>query len=300
MLFRAGVFLMGTLGLSGCLHHRAPPPPAVVAHPHYTLGRAYQANGFWFYPAEDYGLNTSGIASVEDAWGDDADPELTADGELRDPGALTAAMQTIQLPAIVEVTNLENGRQILVRVNDRGPASPGRIIAVSPRAALLLAMPQNGVARVHLRIDETMSRRLVEQLGGGPKLAIATAPAATITAENLPPPGAGPAGPARVLGAAAPEATGPVVPDRLPEHIQMTYADPGQLFLVCGSFGRFNYANVVAARLGGLGADVVRSHDGRQTTYTVQAGPYATIAQADQALAEALRAGVVDARITIQ
>jgi rare lipoprotein A len=209
-------------------------------------------------------------------------------------------MQTIQLPAIVEVTNLENGRQILVRVNDRGPASPGRIIAVSPRAALLLAMPQSGAARVHLRIDEAMSRRLVEQLGGGPKLAIAAAPAATVTAENLPPPGAGPAGPARILGAAPAEATGPAVADRLPEHIQMTYANPGQLFLDCGSFGRFNYANVVAARLAGLGADVVRSHDGRQTTYTVQAGPYATIAQADQALAEALRSGVVDARISIQ
>jgi rare lipoprotein A len=225
---------------------------------------------------------------------------LTADGEVRDPTALTAAMQTIQLPAIVEVTNLENGRQILVRVNDRGPASPGRVIAVSPRAALLLAMPPGGAARVHLRIDEAMSRRVVDQLGGGPKLEIAVAPAATVTAENLPPPGAGPAGPARMLGAAPAEQAGPAVPDRLPEHIQMTYANPGQLFLACGSFGRFNYANVVAARLAGLGADVVRSHDGRQVTYAVQAGPFSTIPQADAALAEALRAGVIDARISIQ
>lgn len=279
--------------VSGCLHRR-PPAPALVAHPHYFLGEAYQAGGHWFYPAEAYGLDTTGIASVQAPH-----PGLTADGEVPDASALTASMQTVQLPSIVEVTNLENGRQVLVRVNDRGPASPGRVIAVSPRAALLLAMPPDGVARVRVRLDETPSRQLVEQMGGGPKLQVATAPRAAITAEALPAPGAGPAGPARRLDQATPEVAGPRVPDRLPERITATYPNPGQLMLHCGSFGRFTYANRVAARLGGLGADVVRSRDGRQTSYAVVAGPFATIAQADAALAQALAAGVVDARISV-
>ena len=296
---RAWLVLLGVLGASGCLH-RKPPRPVAVAHPHYELGTAYQvaadrARGFWYYPAEDYGLDTTGIAAVQAPA-----PGLTADGEARDPQALTAAMQTIQLPAIVEVTNLENGRQLDVRVNDRGPASPGRVIAVSPRAALLLGMPQEGAARVRVRVDQALSRRLVEQLGGGPSLRIEAAPAAAVTAEALPPPGGGPAGPARAIGTGPVEAAGPLVPDRLPERVQAVYANPGRLVLACGSFGRFTYANVVAAKLSGLGASVVRSRDGRQTVYTVQAGPFATIAQADAALDQALSAGVIDARIRVQ
>jgi rare lipoprotein A len=279
--------------VTGCVHPRAP-APVLVPHPHYLLGDAYQAGGHWYYPTENYGFDMTGIAAIEAPT-----TGLTADGELRDPGALTAAMQTIQLPAIVQVTNLENGRQILVRVNDRGPASPGRIIAVSPRAALLLAMPQAGVARVHVQVDEGLSRRLTDQLGGGPKLQIATAPSATIKAETLGAPGTA-SGPARIIGGAAPDATGPTVPDRLPERITITYTNPGVLMLRCGSFGRFTYANSVAARLSGLGADVVRSREGRQTSYAVQAGPFASIAEADAALDQALRAGVVDARISVE
>ena len=276
--------------------HRPPPaPPQPAAAPHYVLGSAYQAAGHWYYPAEDYGLDSTGIAGVQ------AMPSgLTADGERPDPGALTAAMQTIQLPAIVQVTNLENGRQVLVRVNDRGPASPARLIAVSPRAAALLAMPPGGAARVRVQLDGVLSRRLVEQFGGGPRLQIATAPAGAITAQTLPPMGGGAAGPTQTIGSDAPEAAGPAVPDRLPERVTSTIANPGTLTLHCGSFGRFTYANQVAARLSGLGADVVRSRDGRQTTYAVRAGPFATIAQADAALDQALRAGVVDARITVE
>ena len=281
------------LVVQGCM--KQPPPPKIVASPHYELGAPYQSGGFWFYPAENYGLDETGIASVENL-----QDGLTADGELRDPGALTAAMQTIQLPAIVQVTNLENGRQILVRVNDRGPASPGRIIAVSPRAALLLQFPPDGAARVRVQVDQTQSHNLVDQLGGGPKLKIETAPSATITAESLPGPGGAPAGPARTIGGVAPEVAQAHVPDRLPEQIRATYADPGTLYLRCGSFSRATYANQVAAQLSGLGANVLRSRDGRQTTYAVRVGPFVTIPQADRALAEALRAGVIDARITIE
>jgi len=283
------------LFVQGCVKQPPPPPPGPVASPHYVLGAPYQAGGMWYYPAESYNMDRTGIAAVQtDQTG------LTADGELRDPGALTAAMQTIQLPAIVEVTNLENGRQIDVRVNDRGPASPGRIIALSQRAALLLQIPPGGAARVHVQVDEVLSHRVVDQLGGGPKLKIETAPSALITAEALPPPGGGRAGPARTIGAVTAEAAAPRVPDRLPENLRATYSDPGMLYLRCGSFSRATYAKEVAAELSGLGADVLRSRDGRETVYTVRAGPYATIPQADRALAEALRDGVIDARITIE
>ena len=186
------VALAGLLILSGC-QQSAPPARTLVAAPHYTLGAPYVANGHWYYPAENYALDTTGIASVQDAAA-----HVTADGEIYDAGALVAAMQTVQLPAVARVTNLENGREIAVRVNDRGPDDPARVIAVSPRAALLLLIPAGGAARVRVALDTRLSHAVVEQVGGGPKLAIATAPAGTVVAQALPPLGTGGAGAATV------------------------------------------------------------------------------------------------------
>ncbi len=290
---RARAALAVLLALSGCFRH-APPPPKLVASPHYVLGAPYEAAGRWYYPAENYAFDATGIAAIQNQ-----NRGLTADGELFDPGVATAAMQTLQLPAIAQVTNLENGRQILLRVNDRGPDNPARLIALSPRAAQLLAM--SGPARVRVQVDAQLSHRLVDQLGGGPKLSIAVAPASAVSAEALPPPGGhGAGGPARAIGLVSTEAAGPRVPDRLPESVHQVYANPGQIFIDAGSFGRFDYANDLAARLGGLGADVLRLREGRQTEYAVRAGPFRTVAEADNALARALRAGAVDARIDVQ
>jgi rare lipoprotein A len=282
------------LAFAGCT--RQAPPPPVHANPHYELGAPYEADGHWYYPAETYALDTTGIAMVLPETGQ----LLTADGELYDPAALTAAMQTIQLPAIVTVTNLENGRQVDLRVNDRGPADPARLIALSPRAALFLQIPPGGAARVRVQVNTLLSHRLVEQLGGGPKVAIQVAPLAGVTAQALPPPGGGQAGRAVAIDAPHVDIAGPMVPDRMPEQIRQTYADPGELYLRAGNFGRFNYANELAAKLGGLGGDVIRSREGRQQVYSVRAGPFRTIQQADAALREALRAGVVDAHITVE
>lgn len=285
------------LAISGCQQPSAP-PPALHPAPHYTLGKPYNAGGHWFYPAEEYALESTGIASVLPN-----DRRLTADGELFDASALVAAMPTLQLPAIARVTNLENGREIMLRVNDRGPGNPGRIIALSPRAALLLQIPQDGAARVRVEVDTRLSHNAVDQVGGGPRLAISTAPAGTVTAQALPPPGStandASAAPA-ILGTprAAPQEA--LVPDRMPERIIAGRPNPMQLWLRAGSFGRYTYANVLAARLGGLGGTVLRSREGRQETYAVRAGPFATIAQADVALRSALAAGVVDARISVE
>jgi rare lipoprotein A len=289
-------FITLVLTASGCM--RAPPPaPVLRASPHYTLGGPYEADGHWYYPAEDYALDTTGIAVVLPD-----DEHLTADGEIYDPGALVAAMQTVQLPAIALVTNLQNGRQILLRVNDRGPADPGRVIALSQRSALLLQVPDDGTARVRVQLDTGLSHHVVDQTGGGPKLAIQTAPAGTVVAEALPPVGSASdvhqGG--TVVGGVAAAPTVAVVPDRMPEIVHAVAPEPGQLWLRAGVFGRFDYANVLAARLGGLGATVLRSREGRQESYAVRAGPFATIPEADAALRRALGAGVVDARITVE
>ena len=114
----------------------------------YKIGNPYQVNGVWYYPAEDTTYNRIGLASW---YGREFQHEKTANGERFDRHKLTAAHPTLPMPVIVRVTNLENGRSTLVRVNDRGPFTPGRIIDVSQAAAEELGFERQGVTRVRVK-----------------------------------------------------------------------------------------------------------------------------------------------------
>ncbi len=293
-----GLAVAALLGLSGCNRRTPVAEPPLPAH--YTLGAPWQGDrGVWFYPAESFSAEFTGLASVEGAHG-----ATTTDGERYDPQVAAGAVQTLQLPAVARVTNLENGRQVLLRIDDRGPADPGRVLSLTPRAAALLGVAGRGgegATRVRFAVDEALSRRLAEQLHGGPRLDIATAPRESVQAESLAPPGGEQgAGRATTIGAAPAAADKTVVPDRLAEDVQDAGADPGQLWLRTDSFGRADYARRLAARLSGLPTEVVRSREGRRDSYAVRAGPFDTVAEADAALDRALRAGVTDARIVVQ
>ena len=143
-----------------------------------------RAGGTWYYPREQFQYDATGLATVQMTGNG-----LTRNGERIDSRAMTAAHQTLQLPSVARVTNLENGLQVLVRINDRGPVMPARMLAVSPRVAELLAF-QGGVARVRVQVEEGPSLVLREQMGGGPRLALAAAPRTAVASEALaPPPG---------------------------------------------------------------------------------------------------------------
>ncbi|MGI4950626.1 MAG: RlpA-like double-psi beta-barrel domain-containing protein [Janthinobacterium lividum] len=290
----AGCVVLALLAV-GCTRRAAPPAgPA-----RYLVGGGYQQSGTWFYPREDFHYDATGLAAVL--------PDrrsVTANGEAFDPTALTAAHQTLQLPSVARVTNLETGAQLLLRINDRGPASPARIIALSPRAASLLGV--SGTARVRVQVEEQPSMALREQLGGGPRLTVAAAPRASVTAEALAPP-SGVAQSSRGRNAGGPQAamaeptqTAETVPDRLPETVTRGPVAPGSLMIRAGSFGQMQYAARVEARLSRIGGRVVRVRDGRSDRFEVQAGPFASVAAADAALDQALRAGVSDARISVE
>ena len=121
----------------------------VVPNPHYKIGNPYEiARDGWYYPAVDKDYSEVGIASW---YGDKFHGRLTANGEVFDKNVLTAAHRTLPMPSIAEVQNLDNGRIIQVRVNDRGPFAKGRIIDLSEAAAQKLGFTDQGVARVHVR-----------------------------------------------------------------------------------------------------------------------------------------------------
>ncbi|MEM8749319.1 MAG: septal ring lytic transglycosylase RlpA family protein [Pseudomonadota bacterium] len=112
------------------------------------IGRPYKIRGKWYYPKEQPGYNKVGNASW---YGPNFHGRLTANGEIYDQYALSAAHPTFPLPSYARVTNLKNGRSVVVRVNDRGPYHAGRIIDLSARASKLLDYQKSGVARVRVQ-----------------------------------------------------------------------------------------------------------------------------------------------------
>lgn len=114
----------------------------------YKIGKPYQVGGVWYYPKEDEHYDHTGIASW---YGPQFHGKRTADGEIFDQNAITAAHPTLPMPVLVRVTNLENGRSLVVRVNDRGPFVAGREIDLSRKAAELLGYARKGTARVRVQ-----------------------------------------------------------------------------------------------------------------------------------------------------
>ena len=290
--------LLGLLPwMSGC--HRRQEPSASPTRPHYVVGLPWQgADGAWFYPREQLSYHATGLATVASG----LPGGLTADGERFDPDAMAAAHQTLQLPCVIVVRNLENGLTILVRVNDRGPAQQGRVLSLTRRAASLLGMIAGVPARVDIALDLARSQAASEGAEGGPRLEVAAAPVEGVQEEALPAPGGNGGG---VAGAAVDRDPGSrsITPadattsDRLPTAVQQGVPDPGALWIDGGQFGQRGYADQVAAELGGS----VRSEgQGRQVVYTVREGPFQRTSDADAALDQARRAGVTGAHIIVE
>jgi rare lipoprotein A len=147
--------------LAGC--GSSPGPEAGANHlssrGYYKVGAPYVVKGVRYYPRVDYNYDQRGEASW---YGEAFHRKPTANGEIFDLNQMTAAHKTLQLPSIVEVTNLRNGRVVQLRVNDRGPFIGERIIDVSRRAAQLLGFEGAGTAPVRVRILKEESIQVAE------------------------------------------------------------------------------------------------------------------------------------------
>jgi rare lipoprotein A len=300
-LKRALAACVALSALAGCalgLSHTGAPAP------HYELGQPYQADGVWHYPRVQFDLDETGLAVATTR-----NSGLTADGEAADPTALAAAHPTLQLPALARVTNLDTGLQVLVRVNDRGPAQRGRAIALTPRAMALLGGGGKAVLRVRVQVLETESRALAGAVApsDAPALAVAAAPEGEVNSESLaPPPGVQQAMPRTIQTGPQPRPTattaaGAPIPLRLPEQVWRVPPHPGALFVELGTFGRPEYAEQMRQRLAFLGAKASANYDApRDRAFRVQIGPLPDAAAADAALTRALQAGVEQARILVE
>jgi len=136
----------------------------------YRVGKPYVVAGKTYYPEENKDYSAVGTASW---YGADFHGRRTANGEIFDMTSITAAHPTMPIPSYARVTNLRNGKSIIVRVNDRGPYHGNRVIDVSVRTAKLLEFHSKGLARVRVDyvgrapLDGSDDRVLVASLSEG-------------------------------------------------------------------------------------------------------------------------------------
>ncbi len=189
MRLRLAIAMCGSLLLVGCsstsknseaLSDGSAPTPAVRG---YKVGKPYSIKGVWYYPRVDYDYVEEGVASW---YGPGFDGKTTANGETYDMNDLTAAHRTLPMPCVVQVTNLENGRSLKLKVNDRGPFARDRIIDVSRRASQLLGFHIQGTTRVRVEIVEDESRMLAAALGVPSEVAWAAGRLAVPSAAAVP------------------------------------------------------------------------------------------------------------------
>ena len=267
--------------------------PGPTADPRFKIGKPYAINGVWYRPRVDWTYEEVGMASW---YGPQFHKESTANGEQFDMNAISAAHRTLPLPSIVEVTNLENGRWLKLRVNDRGPFARDRIIDLSKAAAKRLGFHEDGTAKVRVRLVVDESMRLA---GLNPALARQSAPqqadvavAAARLAENA---GAAPFAPSRqVASLALPPAGGQTESDR-------PVVGESKPFVQAGAFADGDNASRAGNRLSHL-APVVITYgglDGRNL-YRVRLGPLASSGEAHEVLTEVARAGFTGSKVIME
>lgn len=138
----------------------------------YKVGDPYEVQGVWYYPRDYDSYAEEGVASW---YGPQFHGRRTANGARFDMNKVSAAHKTLPLPSVVLVTNLENGREMKIVVNDRGPFVGDRIIDISRKGADLLGFRKQGTALVRVELLKVETARLLRRLEGGDVRSVAGA-----------------------------------------------------------------------------------------------------------------------------
>lgn len=275
----------------------------------YKVGSPYQIMGQWYYPQEDYNYSEEGMASW---YGEDFHAKKTANGEDYDMNSLTAAHRTLPLPSIVRVTNMENGRSLVLRVNDRGPYVKNRIIDVSKRAAELLGFKSKGTAKVRVEIlpkeSLALKQALVEQ-DFEPNYALYNAKDEAYSGEVPPPASLQPVDRNYLVGAGASgvQASQPkpatVVVEQKTQPAPVAVVAPSssggkKFFVQAGAFSQQELAYRLSAQLKREGTVTVSQVEvNGNSFYRVRLGPYNAQADAEYVSGRLADYGINDARI---
>lgn len=289
----------------------APPPKGAsgASAGGYKVGNPYQIGDTWYYPHEQPEYDETGIASW---YGPTFYGKQTANGELYDGDGLTAAHRTLPMPVNVRVTNLDNGKSVVVRVNDRGPYAKGRIIDVSKRAAELLGFYAKGTARVRVtylgRADVPGGSPARDDTAPVLAKALRAVPAGRVETASLEvPEGASvsmpPPPPVQVASLSPPPSeSAPPEPDAdQPNGEVTTVPVPAvtHLYVQAGAFSGRDNAERLKASLAAAGVFISPVEREGRRLYRVRSGPYEDLEAANAALARLTGLGNNDAQIVV-
>ena len=283
---------------------------ATLAQGKFKVGKPYSIAGQKYFPRETYDYVETGIASW---YGPGFHANKTASGERYDQNELTAAHRTLQMPSLVRVTNLSNGRSVVVRVNDRGPFAKGRIIDVSGKAAQLLGMVNTGTARVKLELLANESRALAaaarrgestkgvevayNQTGRLPDSYAYQAPTGPVMSD-VPNTEADIVTTAQVGSVPGHFDDGKFHPNPV---VTQSAIVPTNLYVQAGAFGVQENAQRLADKLSAIApAQVEMGQYGGRVLYKVRLGPLDSVRAADTVLSKVLAKGQSDAIIVVQ
>jgi len=226
----------------------------------HKTGKPYQVAGRWYTPLTSEGrYDQTGMASW---YGKKFHGLRTANGEIYDMHALSAAHKTLPLPTLMRVTNLENGRSITVRVNDRGPFVKDRLIDLSYAAATALGYARQGTAHVRVQSLQIKASSQQQLLAMGAKLKAADQPNSISVSS----------------------------PDKLSEP---TTAVAGKIFVQLGAFASENNASRLQGKLKSNfpAAHTVATQRTKHTLYRVRIGPFEDMVKVEQAVLSLQRQG---------
>ncbi len=319
--------IASTILVTGCAEtqfgaHVAKSAMSTPSQGKYKVGNPYLIMGQEYYPQENFDYVETGIASW---YGPGFHAKQTANGEEFNTHELTAAHRTLQMPSLVRVTNLENGRAVVLRVNDRGPFARGRIIDVSSKAADLLGFKGKGTAKVKVETLPAESRQIAADAKAGkdtrgyevalngnarpanPSQPVTLYPDQTaLSVATLTP--ADTLQPAKVASVESVplsadrlqpvqghiSSDGRFMPDPVVTQVPVVHTN---MFVQAGAFS--DQAN--AQRLANtLGAKVYPTNVAGKSFYRVRVGPFQNVEQADAALAQMANGGAPKAVIVVE
>ena len=248
----------------------------------YKIGNPYIIKGVRYVPKLDLNYDKTGIASW---YGKQFHGKRTANGEIYNMNALTAAHKTLPMPTYVQVINLENGRSLVVRVNDRGPFVNNRIIDMSKRGAQLLGFEKQGIAKVRVKVIGDTTESFISKkpnTSQEEKDLVVAAPLKSVISKPFN------------------NNVNSAVKTKKTSLISLEPLESNDIYIQFGSFVLYNNANKLSARLTPFGETKISSKIlNNKEFFRVRMGPIKTIEMADEKLEKVIQGGYLNAKIII-
>ena len=270
----------------------------VIPQPRYKIGDPYSVDNKWYYPERDLRYDETGIASW---YGDEFAGRLTANGEIFDPKLVSAAHKTLPMPSVVRVTNLENGKSLVVRLNDRGPFVAGRIIDLSREAAKRLGFLKTGIAKVRVQIlaEQSLAMERDAKNNKFPQL-VANETMPPVEADNLPRVSLNASTTRNIQNETAKRTSAIelLAQSRIGEIIEVPVTKTN-IWVQIGAFYNKESANFVLEQYIKTQGLVSESLHNGKPIYKARLGPITTVKDADLILSEVLEFGFEGAHIIV-